>query len=74
MDAGGGVAAGAGTDTGSWVTDQGEYYVPGMSTERDVGLGDTRLYCRLMMLGSVRWLPWGSKVEAKNTIILALRW
>ena len=52
---GGGASAGARADTGSGLPDQIARYVLGIATKRKAGLGDDRLYFKLLRLGSMIW-------------------
>ena len=44
-----------------------------MVTDREVGLGDARLYCSALRLRSIRWPPVLSSTEVNKTIMFALR-
>ena len=40
-----------------WAPDWVTRYAPGMSTEREAGLGGVRVYCRLVIFVKVKWTP-----------------
>ena len=44
-----------------------------MATEREVGLGEASLYCKLLSFGSTRWTPWGSRSDENETTMLVFK-